>query len=75
MLKCTKNDSVWGSVPALGNGAPRLAGFSHTVYRVLVMSGKGFIYSTKCFLFILKCSKISLLVYEARSASDPAGKA
>ena len=26
MLKCTKNDSVWGSVPALGTGAPGLAG-------------------------------------------------
>ena len=50
MLNCTKNDSVWGSVPALGKGAPGLAGFySYTVYRVLVMSGKGFIPNTAVF--------------------------
>ena len=52
MLKCTRIDSVRGSVPALGKGAPGLAGFfTHTVYRVLVLSGKGFIFSTKCFCF------------------------
>ena len=46
MLNCTKNDSVWGSVPALGKGAPGLAGkflLVQLVYRVLVMSGKEFI--------------------------------
>ena len=43
--------------PSLRQGSSQLV-FTHTVYRVLVMSGKGFIYSTKCFLFILKCSKM-----------------
>ena len=69
MLKCTKEDSVRSSVPALGKRAPGLAGFyTHTVYRVLVMSGKGFIYSTKCFLIYLFIH-LFILFHQNRSIS------
>ena len=41
MLNCTKNDSVWGSVPALGKGAPRLAEFYSYSLPSISNVGKG----------------------------------
>ena len=41
MLNCTKNDSVRGSVPALGKGAPGLAGFYSYSLQSISNVGKG----------------------------------
>ena len=40
MLKSTKNNSVWGSVPTLGKGAHGLAGFL-PIYTATVPAGAG----------------------------------
>ena len=71
MLKYTKNDSVRGSVPALGKGAPGLAGFHpYRWYSLQSIGnvGKGIIYSTKCFLFIQKDSEIISVCFKSRKS-------
>ena len=41
MLNCTKNDSVRGSVPGLGKGAPGLAAFYSYSLQSISNVGKG----------------------------------
>ena len=74
MLKCTKNESVRGSVPALGKGAPAAGFYSYSLQSISNVRKRIYIIiAPNASFFILNAVKLS--VYEARSASDPAGKA